>query len=76
MTELRLPKGTSDATHTIQRMIERRITWPEVVAVVAAPDLTRTGHSGRSNHYRVVNGRRIRVTIDAEGALWTVAIAG
>ena len=76
MTELRLPANEDDALHTVQRMIERAISWPEVVAVVARPDTTRSGHSNRINYYRVVGQRRIRVTVDAEGSVWTVAITG
>jgi hypothetical protein len=74
MTRLRLPAGMDDATHTIQRMIERNVTWPEIVAVVASPTTSRPGHSGRTNHYRVVNGRRLRVTIDDDSTVWTVAV--
>ncbi len=76
MTGPRLPASTEDATHTVQRMLERRIDWTEVVAVVANPDKSVPGHSGRMNHYRIVNGRRLRVTLDPDGAVWTVAIAG
>ncbi len=71
-----LPTNTEDATHVVQRMVERRVSWPEIVAVVARPSKTVAGHFGRVNHYAVVNGRRLRVTIDAQGVLWTVAIAG
>jgi len=70
-----LPANTEDATHVVQRMVERRVSWPEIVAVVANPSKTVAGHSGRINHYAVVNGRRLRVTIDVDGVLWTVAIA-
>jgi hypothetical protein len=71
-----MPSNSDDATHVVQRMVERRITWPEIVTVVALPDKSVAGHSGRTNHYGVVNGRRIRVTIDGSGVVWTAAIAG
>jgi hypothetical protein len=57
-------------------MIERQITWPEMIAVVDHPEKTVQGHSGRVNHYGVVNGRRIRVTVDHDGVVWTVTRAG
>jgi hypothetical protein len=76
MTRVRFPENVNDATHTLQRLIERRIAWPEVIAVVANPDKTVPGHSGRMNHYGVFNSRRLRVTIDATGEVWTVALAG
>jgi len=72
----RLPDTATDAIHTVQRMIERNISWTDVLTVVAAPQKTVPGRLGRVNHYGVVNGRRIRVTIDASGAVWTVAVAG
>jgi hypothetical protein len=72
----RLPSGIEDATHTVQRTIERQRTWNEILAVVAKPDKSVASHSGRINHYAVVNGRRLRVTIDAAGIIRTAAIAG
>jgi len=51
-------------------MIERQSTG------VANPGKSVASHGGRVNHYAVVNGRRLRVTIDAAGVVWTVAIAG
>jgi len=71
-----LPTNLEDATHVVQRMIERQISWTDVLAVIANPSKTVPGHSGRMNHYAVVGGRRLRVTIDASNVLWTVAIAG
>jgi hypothetical protein len=76
MGRVRLPTNIDDATHTLQRLIERRIGWDEVIAVVSDPDKTVPGHSGRTNHYRVVSSRRLRVTIDATGQVWTAAHAG
>jgi hypothetical protein len=71
----RFPPAHDDATHLVQRMIERKISWPEVVAVVRNPDKMARGHSGRKNCFRVVGRRRLRVTIDGAGIVWTIALA-
>jgi len=72
----RLPGNLEDATHTLQRMAERRVTWVEIVAVIENPQRVVEGHAGRKNFFGIVKRRRIRVTIDDEGAVWTVANAG
>ena len=71
-----LPGNVEDARHTLQRMAERRITWAEIVAVAENPQRVTQGHSGRKNFYGVVGSRRLRVTIDEHGTVWTVAVAG
>lgn len=72
----RAPDAFDEKVHVVQRMIERRVTWTEIEAVVADPQKSVPGHSGRTNLYGVVNGYRLRVTVDATGAVFTVAIAG
>jgi len=57
-------------------MLERRISWADVLAVVANPVKVTLGHSGRANYFGYTAGRRrIRVTVEADGAVITVALA-
>jgi hypothetical protein len=74
----RIPRidPTRDPVHVVARMLQRRISWSDIVAVVAKPNKTTAGHSGRINYFGYVEGRRwIRVTLDADGAVVTVANA-
>ena len=70
------PRHPDDALHLELRMLERKVSWDEIVAVVENPTKIVSGHSGRSNYYAVLAGRRLRVTMDdASGEVFTVAIA-
>ena len=65
-----------DPMHVVARMLQRRISWSDITSVVAKPIKTTIGHSGRTNYFGYVEGRRrIRVTLDADDAVVTVAIA-
>jgi hypothetical protein len=67
---------TRDPVHVVARMLQRGISWSDVLAVVARPTKTTAGHSGRMNYFGYAEGRRrIRVTLDADGAVVTVANA-
>jgi hypothetical protein len=69
------PDGFIDMMHLVLRLVQRRVTWSEIDAVVANPQKTVAAKFGRTNYFGVVNGRRLRVTVDSEGFVWTVAIA-
>jgi hypothetical protein len=56
-------------------MRERNISWAEVLAVAGKPDKVAPGHSNAVNYYRVVGRRRLRITVDRNGFIRTVAIA-
>ncbi len=56
-------------------MRERNVSWAEALAVVGKPDKVAAGHSNAVNYYRVVGRRRLRVTVDRNGFVRTVAIA-
>ncbi len=72
----RFPSHPEDALHLELRMVERRVSWDEIVAVVDKPTKIVPGYSGRSNYYAVVAGRRLRVTMnEVSGEVFTVAIA-
>lgn len=71
----RVPANRKHLLHLIGRMVERRVSWPEIVFVVEKPQKIAPGHSGRVNCYRVVGRRRLRVTIERRGIVRTVAIA-
>jgi hypothetical protein len=65
-----------DPVHVIARMMQRQISWDDIVTVVANPQKVTSGHSGRTNYYGYVAGRRrLRVTLDADGSVVTVANA-
>jgi hypothetical protein len=67
---------TRDPVHVVARMLQREISWSDILAVVAKPTKTTAGHSGRMNYFGYAEGRRrIRVTLDADGAVVTVAKA-
>jgi len=57
-------------------MIQRHISWGEIVHVVTNPSKVVPGHSGRINVYGYAKRRRrIRITLEADGAVVTVALA-
>jgi hypothetical protein len=62
--------------HLVGRMLERKVSWPEIVFVIEKPQKIAAGHSGRINCYRIVGRRRLRVTVERRGIVRTVALAG
>jgi hypothetical protein len=56
-------------------MLQRHVTWPQILAVACKPDKVAPGYGGAVNFYRVVGRRRLRVTVDRGGFVTTVAIA-
>lgn len=62
--------------HALKRMRERKVTEHEVEDTLRNYETELPGQWGRSNRYKVVNGRRIRVTFDQEDQgkyyVWTV----
>jgi hypothetical protein len=71
----RVPRKRKKLLHLVARMVQRRVSWPEIVAVVRKPDKVAPGYGGAVNFYRVVGRRRLRVTVDRHGCVTTVAIA-
>lgn len=63
--------------HARRRMQERHITEPEVEAVLANPEITRPGHSGRTMQTAYPNGRFIKVVFTTlpDGTLYVITAA-
>jgi hypothetical protein len=53
------------SAHARQRMKERDIDVADVTAVIDHPDVTFTDRKGNPCYTREVDGRRIRVVVDA-----------
>ena len=62
--------------HALRRMSERRISRVEVEKTLLAYETELPAKAGRRNRYKVISGRRIRVTFDGQAReryyVWTV----
>jgi hypothetical protein len=70
-----VPRKRKKLLHLVARMVQRRVSWPQIVAVVGKPDKVAPGYGGAIHFYRVVGRRRLRVTVDRHGCVATVALA-
>lgn len=62
--------------HALERMLERRITRAEARSTIESPEITTPGWAGRTNYWKAIHGRRIRITVaETAGATVVVTVA-
>ncbi len=60
--------------HARQRMVERSISYQEVEAVVAKPDVTFTDRKGNPCSVRMICERRIKVVVSKDDPSFVVTV--
>jgi len=58
-----MPKKLDFTKHAADRMVERNVEPSEVEDVIRSPEICTPGKGGKTNLWKTVGGRRLRVTI-------------